>query len=114
MPVSNPYGDEPDRPGRIRAWAVIVGIVVGLVVTWVWVVVVLLVGYGTATSSDVSSNATGVVVVVLALAPFVGAILLLCFRRTRQLGAGLVMGVAIGTLVLAGVCGSLFIPGLTA
>jgi hypothetical protein len=32
--------------------------------------------------------------------------LLLCFRRTRQMAAGLVMGMAIGTLALAGLCGS--------
>jgi hypothetical protein len=112
--VSNPYGGEPDRPGRVHAWAVIIGIVLGVVLALVWVIAVFLVGYGTASSSDVSGDVAGVVVVVMALLPVVGAVVLLCYRRTRQLGAGLVMGMAIGTLVLAGVCGSLLVPGMTA
>ena len=49
----------------------------------------------------------------LFMLPFPVAILLLCFRRTRQAGAGFVMGLAIGALVLAGLCTSMLLPGLT-
>ncbi len=52
-------------------------------------------------------------VFVLFILPFPVAILLLCFRRTRQAGAGFVMGLAIGALVVAGLCTSMLLPGLT-
>ncbi len=43
------------------------------------------------------------------------SVLLLLFRRTRQAAAGFVMGLAIGVLVLAGLCSSLVVlPGLGA
>ena len=43
------------------------------------------------------------------------SILLLVFRRTRQAAAGFVMGLAIGVLVLAGLCSGLVVlPGLGA
>jgi hypothetical protein len=44
--------------------------------------------------------------IVLLLLPLPVAVVLLCLRRTRQAAAGLVMGLAIGTVVFAGVCGS--------
>jgi len=123
--VSNPYGapldeppgeprDEAHRSGRIRGWAVALGILLGLVVTVVWMTTVFATAY--SFSSETSRSSTGVDLLVFALfiAPLPISILLLCFRRTRQMAAGLVMGMAIGTLVLAGLCGSFLLPGLTA
>jgi hypothetical protein len=52
---------------------------------------------------------------VLFVLPLPVSILLLCLRRTRQAAAGFVMGLAIGTIVLAGFCSSLVVlPSLGA
>jgi drug/metabolite transporter (DMT)-like permease len=112
--VSNPYGEGPDEPRRVRGWAVAVGIIVGLVGSVVWMTVVFVVAY--SLSSEQSRSGPGVdwLVFVVFILPLPVSILLLCFRRTRQAAAGLVMGVAIGVLVLAGVCGSFLVPGLVA
>jgi hypothetical protein len=113
--VSNPYGPPPDPPagsGGIRGWVVVTGIVVGLVGTFVWMAVVFVVALSQENRPD---QLPGVVVFVLLVLPLPMSILLLCFRRTRQAAAGLVMGVAIGTLVLAGLCGGLVaLPALGA
>ena len=114
MPVSNPYAGGPDEPRQIRGWAVAVGIVLGLVATFAWMFVVFIVAY--SLSSDQSRSTANVdwLVFVLFVLPLPVAILLLCWRKTRQAAAGIVMGMAIGTLLIAGVCSSFIIPGLVA
>jgi hypothetical protein len=101
--VSNPYAGGPDEPGRIRAGLVVVGIIVGFVVTIVWIFLVFLL----AISQENAPGFPNWLGVVLLFLPLPVAVVLLCLRRTRQAAAGLVMGLAIGAIVFAGVCGSL-------
>jgi hypothetical protein len=112
--VSNPYGDESDRPDGIRAWLVVMGAVAGLVVTVVWMTVVFAVAYSFSAEQGRSSTLADVLVFALFIAPLPISVLLLCFRRTRQAAAGFVMGLAVGTLILAGLCGSMLLTSLTA
>jgi drug/metabolite transporter (DMT)-like permease len=115
--VTNPYGvppDAPDQPGRIRGWAVAIGIVLGLVGTVVWMTAVFVVAYSLSSEQSRSAGNYDWLIFVLFILPLPLSILSLCFRRTRQAAAGFVMGVAIGVLVLAGLCSSFFVPGLTA
>jgi hypothetical protein len=101
--VSNPYASGPEQPGPIRAGLVVIGILIGFVVTIVWMFLVLLL----AISQENAPGFPDWLGVVLLLLPLPVAVVLLCLRRTRQAAAGLVMGLAIGTITFAGVCGSL-------
>jgi hypothetical protein len=113
--MSNPYGGGSDEPGRIRGWAVVIGIIVGIVGTVIWMTGVFVVAYSLSSETSRSNGRYDWLIFVLFILPLPLAILLLCFRRTRQAAAGLVMGLAIGTLVLAGLCSGLVaLPGLTA
>jgi uncharacterized membrane protein len=112
--VTNPYGDGSDAPrqGQIHAASVIGGVILGVVVTFVWLFVVFVAALS-LDPNGTTTTAQGVLIFAVFVLPFVAAIVLLCFRRTRQAGAGLVMGMAIGSLALAGVCGSIVVlPGL--
>ncbi len=91
-----------------------IGIVVGLVGSFVWMFLVFAIAYSTLENSSGTSAAEDALVSAAFLLPLPLSILLLCFRRTRQAAAGLVMGMAIGTLLLAGLCSSLIVPGLVA
>jgi hypothetical protein len=93
---------------------VAIGIVVGLVGTFVWMVVVFAVAYSWEAETSRSGGASEWLIFLLFIAPFPVAIVMLCFRRTRQAAAGLVLGLAIGSLAVAGLCGSLIVPGLVA
>ena len=119
--TNNPYGEapppgdpSPHPPREVTGWGVIVGIVLGLVVTVVWMTTVFATAYSFTAEAGRSSTIADVLIFILFIAPLPASILLLCFRRTRQMAAGLVMGMAIGTLALAGLCGSLILPSLTA
>ena len=112
--MSNPYGESPGERRGIRGWAVGIGIVLGLVGTFVWMAVVFVVAYSLSSEQSRSSGDYDWLIFVLFVLPLPLSILLLCFRRTRQAAAGFVMGMAIGTLLLAGICSSLIVPGLTA
>ena len=112
MRVSNPYAGGSGEPNRIRGGLVALGVVLGVVATFIWMAVVLVVGIS-------QENNTGRIpdwaVFVLFFLPLPLSILLLVFRRTRQAAAGFVMGLAIGVLVLAGLCSGLVVlPGLGA
>lgn len=118
---NNPYGEappprdaSPDPPRQVKGWVVAIGIVLGLVVTVVWMTTVFATAYSFTPEAGRSSTVADVLIFILFIAPLPASILLLCFRRTRQMAAGLVMGMAIGTLALAGLCGSLILPSLTA
>jgi len=110
--VSNPYAAGPDEPGRVRGGLVALGVVLGIVATVVWMVIVFIV----ALSQENNSGAIpDWLVFVLFFLPLPLSIVLLVFRRTRQAAAGFVMGLAIGVLVLAGLCSGLVVlPGLGA
>jgi hypothetical protein len=116
--VSNPYAggpdERPDEPGRIRGWAVAIGIALGLVGTFVWMTVVFAVAYSFEAETSRSGGVSDWLIFLLFILPFPLAVLMLCFRRTRQAAAGLILGLAIGSLAVAGLCGSLIVPGLVA
>jgi len=107
--VSNPYADGPDQPRPIKGGSVAIGIVLGLVATFAWMFVVFIVALSMENSPD---SVPDWLVFGLFILPLPVAILMLCFRRTRQAAAGFVMGLAIGTLVVAGICSSFIVPGL--
>jgi hypothetical protein len=110
--VSNPYAGGPDVPNRVRGGLVALGVVLGVVATFVWMAVVLVVGIS---QENNPGKIPDWVVFVLFFLPLPLSILLLVFRRTRQAAAGFVMGLAIGVLVLAGLCSGLVVlPGLGA
>jgi hypothetical protein len=96
----------PPAPRRVNALAVAAGVVVGLIVFFGWMIFSFVLFYATDGSGDDTLVTIVLVLVVLAL-PLVLAVLLLLSRRTRQAGAGFVMGLAIGVIVFAGVCGTL-------
>ena len=117
--TNNPYGEAPPpgepTPGRepheIKGPLVALGIVLGLAATFVWMFAVFIVALSLENST--SSTSDGLVFAFLIL-PLPLSIVLLCWRRTRQAAAGFVMGLAIGTLALAGLCSSFVVPGLWA
>ena len=118
---NNPYGEAPppgdpssEPPRQVKGWVVAIGIVLGLVVTVVWMTTVFATAYSFTAETGRSSTIADVLIFILFIAPLPASILLLCFRRTRQMAAGLVMGMAIGTLALAGLCSSFIVPGLVA
>jgi hypothetical protein len=94
---------------QIRALPIVGGLVLGVVVCWVWIAVALIVGFGAAYGSD--SDAPAVLALAVAAVPVVVGIVLLVRPRTRQLGAGFLMGISIGFIAGAGVCASMFFPG---
>ena len=109
--MSNPYGDAPREPHEVKGHLVALGIVLGLVATFVWMFVVFIVVLSLENSSDGPADW---LVGLLFVLPLPVSIVLLCLRRTRQAAAGFVMGLAIGTIVLAGFCSSLLVPGIWA
>lgn len=113
--MSDPSGGAPHEPRELRGPVVALGIVLGLVATFVWMFAVFILALsGENGSGGGTSIPDGLIVSLFAL-PLPVSILMLCFRRTRQAGAGFVMGLAIGSLVLAGFCsGIVVLPSLGA
>jgi hypothetical protein len=99
-----------DPASPIRPLPLIGGLVLGLVVCWGWIAVTLIVGLGVAYGND--SGFPAVIGLVFAVVPVVIGIVLLVRPRTRQVGAGFLMGLSVGFIVGAGVCASLFAPGV--
>ena len=99
-----------EPPNQLRALPLVGGLVLGLVACWVWIAVAVIVGFGAAYGSD--SGAPAVVGLAVAAVPVVVGIVLLVRPRTRQLGAGFLMGLSIGFIAGAGVCASMFFPGV--
>jgi hypothetical protein len=93
----------------MRGHLIVLGLVLGMVCCWVWIAVSLILGIGVAYGND--SSVPAVLGLVLAALPVVVGIVLLVVPKTRQLGAGFLMGISIGFIVGAGVCASLFVPG---
>jgi hypothetical protein len=116
--TNNPYGEAPppgdpsaDPPREVKGWAVAVGIVLGLIATFVWMLIVFIVALSMENDTQ---RLPDWLIFVLFVLPLPVSILLLCIRRTRQAAAGFVMGMAIGTLMIAGLCSSFIVPGLVA
>ena len=99
------------EPRPIKGGLVVLGIVLGIVATFVWFFIVF--AFALSFENDPNSSPDWLVFLLFVL-PLPASIALLAVRRTRQAAAGFVMGLAIGTLVLAGFCSSFLIPGLTA
>jgi hypothetical protein len=97
----------PARP--MRAGPIVGGIVLGVLVCWVWITVMLIGGFAMAYGRE--SNAPAIAAVALAFLPVVLAVVFIVVPRTRQLGAGFLMGISVGLIAGAGVCVSLFVPG---
>ncbi len=92
--------------GGFRALPIVGGLVVGFIATWALFVVTLLVVY--ANYGDSSGPVQNVLGFAGLLVPPILFGLLLIPRRTRHFGAGLLMGLAIGSITAAGVCGGFF------
>ena len=92
----------PDEASPISKAAVFGGAVLGFIGSWLLFAFAVFTMYSSLGDSSV---ATQVVVgfTFLLLIPVVSGAMMLS-RKTRQLGAGLLMGVAIGSLAGAGVC----------
>ncbi len=98
------------QPQELRAAPIVGGIVLGVGVCMVWITATLFVGFGTAYGSG--SDVPAVLGIVAAVLPVVLAVVLLARPRTRQLGAGFLMGISVGLIVGAGACATVFVPGL--
>ncbi len=116
--TDNPYGEapppgdpSPEPPREVKGWAVAVGIGLGLVATFVWMLIVFIVALS---MENDTKRLPDWLIFALFVLPLPVSILLLGFRRTRQAAAGFVMGMAIGTLMIAGLCTSFIVPGLVA
>jgi hypothetical protein len=90
-----------ERPeGAVSTGAVVGGVLLGLLLAFAYMVVAFFVSYGL----DPEGDGSGIVPVLLLVAPALVGVLLLSFPQTRRSGAGFVMGLAIGLIVLPGVC----------
>lgn len=100
--MDEPHAQRRDEE-RIRPVPVIGGVIVGFMLTWLVFAVVLFSLY--AAYGDSTGTAQDVIAVLglVGLPVLLG--LLLIPRRTRHWGAGLLLGVAIGSISAAGVCG---------
>ena len=100
QPAEQPWPYQQPEPG-VRAGPLIGGLAVGLVVGLVASIAMGLVGAlfydGLGTNSDLFF-------VLPQILPLALSVFLLAFKRTRIAGAGLVMGIAIGAIVMPGVC----------
>ena len=92
--MADTSGEPPVR--RVDAGAVFGGIVLGVVLTWL--------SFTAVVSAGLSNGGPAPAVLALVLPAVVG-VALLSHPRSRQAGAGLLMGLAIGMITGAGVCG---------
>lgn len=93
----------------MRAGPLLGGMACGVLACWTWITGALVVGLTAAYGT--SSNAVAVAAVVMAGLPVALGIVLLVRPRSRQVGAGFLMGLSIGMIIGAGVCASFFVPG---
>ena len=105
-PADQPWPQQPEpgvRPGPLIG-SLAVGLVVGLIASISMGFVGALFYDGLGTNSDLYF-------VLPQILPLGLSVFLLAFKRTRIAGAGLVMGIAIGAIVMPGVCIGLFSSG---
>lgn len=100
-----PY--QQPQPG-IRPGPLIGGLAIGFVVGFFASFAAAIVG---AAFYDGVGGSGDAFLVLPQLLPLGLSVFLLVFKRTRMAGAGLVMGIAIGAIVMPGVCVALFSGG---
>lgn len=102
----NPYGPPP-TPARYHWALILVGVVIGFPL---WVVVsfvaILSTGFSEGGSGVAGSVAVGGLVVLL-----LGAVGLIIWPRSRRLGQGIILGIAIGMVVGGGLCMPILFAG---
>lgn len=113
-PVQQPYPQQPGagwppQPTRqeVQAGPLIGGLVIGFILGLVLSVVMVFVG---ALLQD-NDGGDDAILFLPQLVPILLAVSLLAVRRTRMAGAGLVMGIAIGAIVVPSACVVLFGAG---
>ncbi len=98
-PPAGPPGEyqpgSPPPPGARIHWAIVFGGLVIGAVSWVAFGIFL---------SVLNPNGSSVVYQVGFLAMFLGALGLIIWPRTRRVGQGLVLGIAIALVIGAGLC----------
>lgn len=94
---SRPHEASPISKGAVGG-----GAVLGFIGSWMLFAVAVVTMYSYYGDSSTTTQ-TVIGVAVLLLIPIVSGALMLS-RRTRQLGAGMLMGVAVGSLAGAGIC----------
>lgn len=97
----SPYG--PQHQG-VQAGPLIGGLVIGFVVGLVYSVLAFFAGTVLSDAANTSGAADGLLFALPQALPVLVATVLLSIRKTRIAGAGLLMGVAIGAIVMPGVC----------
>ena len=96
---------------RVEVLQVIGGVVLGWLGGWFLFAVVTLVLYASLGDTAPQISGTLVGIATLLVVPVVAGVVLI--RRGRgRLGSGLLLGVAIGSLVGAGVCTSALLTGM--
>ncbi len=92
--------DEPER--RLRVPWIVGGAILGFVLSWFVFAVTIFALYAAVGDSSATAQNVLAAVGLFGLPVVLGA--LLVPRRTRQLGAGLLLGLAVGAITGAGVC----------
>lgn len=101
-PPGYPYGPPPQPPRRISAGLVILGMFIGSVG---WLVLIFPTIGVLSRVTDMGDRMAGGVANLMLVG--VG-IALLAFPKTRQAGAGLLLGMAIGLIAWAGLCAAVY------
>ncbi|GAA1159968.1 hypothetical protein [Ornithinicoccus hortensis] len=96
-PDRTPSGGEPPRP--VNGFLVALGVVAGVLLSWML----------TFTLLNSSAMAEGPALTMSLGVPALLAVIGLLVPAVRQFSAGLLLGVCIGAIVGAGVCGLLFL-----
>lgn len=97
--MDEPDGSRPQEPNTIRASQVVGGIFAGLIAAFLVQALLTMILY--------STSAPGQPLVpmwVPPVLPGVVGVALLVSERTRQAGAGALLGLAVGSIIAAGVC----------
>lgn len=107
-PSDRPREQPPAQP--IRTGKVVSGAIAGFLASWLIIAFTIFAVY--ATYGDSSSRVAEVLAILGMIALPVIAALLLISPRTRHWGAGAMIGVALGSITGAGVCGGwLYLAG---
>lgn len=106
-----PEGHQGDSARGASGWKVaslVGGIFLGWIASWISFIVVLLTGVADV---DSRTRQTVAFAVGLGAVPVIALVLLLRRRSRRQFGVGLLLGLAIGSIVGSGVCASWITSG---
>lgn len=106
--MPNPYGAPPTRPGQVKAGLAILGFLIGAVasVGALMTTTLFLIQVFDARDTRYTDSA-GKASIIASLSWAVVASAMLVFPKTRRAGAGLLAGVAVGMILLSGVCAAI-------